>query len=213
MDPTTWRPHGLIVHPGMEAMYLGAQVTVDPNGRIVDPKEHKTIALFNFLFSRSIFPGFSYDVSPEQPPAISSQNKCDIVIKYLTVDYAWQVLCFVEGKRARNQTDSLINAVEKQASEYCQEFLEANNVDMVYACTIVGASIRCWTVEKDEPNAVTMTGFWDGSEQGKFQYYLDIGLEQNKDRLLAAFERMKAFPIRHLPLNMDHSSIGTTRRR
>ena len=201
-----WVSHGLIVDPSLESYYLAARVTVDATGDVVHPKEYRTVNLFNHLFSKFIFRESIYGID-NQNPAIGSAKACDIIINYFTDDFAHQVLCFVEATRASNQTGSLIEALEKQARDYCKEFLNANannDTDTVYACTLIGASIRCWIARRDVPGII---GFWSGDQRGSFRYYLDIGLDENRSTLERAFQKMKSVPVSQERIGTTHADM------
>jgi hypothetical protein len=189
MDPD-FRPHGLIIAPIMKVQYLSAKKSVDEHGNLlVDPKEYKAVKLFYFLLNKVLFPGFNYAVSPGQPPGLQSLNKCDIIVEPLTQHKALQVLCFAEANGANKQSISLVEAVEEQAFGYSKEFVAANdNVDIVFACTIIGASIRCWTYFEGNEK---LCGFWDGDQSHSYACYLDIGEDANRARIENAFEMMK----------------------
>ncbi|CAG9996949.1 unnamed protein product [Clonostachys byssicola] len=166
MAQPAWQPHGLVLEWGMESLYRTAQVTLDPDGNLVAPKAHLT------------------------PPESGSQKACDLVIQHLTAQGAWQVACFAKTKSADNTADTLVRALESQALGYCTDFLSANPpVDVTYACTMFGASICCWMHKRGDDS---MVGYWNGQLQGSFDYYLDIGLDENRGRILAAFNSMKA---------------------
>lgn len=47
-SPCRWLP-GDVKEPGLKALYLAAQITVDPNGNVINPKEWRTVELFNHL--------------------------------------------------------------------------------------------------------------------------------------------------------------------
>lgn len=161
------------------------------DGEPVDPKEASTAELFNHLFHKTIFVGDDFACSPKQQPHLRSNLQCDLVIKYLTSEYAWQTLCFATAKRDdnTNRPERLVDALEAQAQDYCHEFLQARaGIDMIFACTMMGASIRCWMFQREAGNLI---GFWAGEQRGESRHYLDIGVDQNIDTLNHAFSHMK----------------------
>jgi hypothetical protein len=186
MDVSTWRPHGLITKIGGEPLYLAAQVTVGSNGEIIDPKKHETIELFAWLFNKVLFRGDEWLFSSQQPYEISVPKACGRVLEQLTEDRTWKVFCFVEWARP-NQRDRLVQGLEDQVFSSCQDLLKANDLTSVFACTLIGASIRCWTVTSEE-----MVGLWNERNRGSVDYYLDIGLDQNVTQLEMAFSRIKS---------------------
>ena len=205
----SWKPHGLIQKPGLEEPYQNARLSIDIYGNEIDPKEHFTVHLFEDLFNKEIFTGDMFFVNSQQPPSRKRgrDKACDIAIKYLDQNYHHQILCFAEAKRARNMIYSKIRDLEKQAQGYCQDFLEANQKEeFVYACTLVGASIRCWIMRQGDPNLV---GFWDGQQRDDFQYYRDVGLDEHKVELVRAFDLMKSVSPSALRLGQDSSMIGS----
>jgi hypothetical protein len=186
MDVSTWRPHGFITKIGGEPLYLAAQVTVGSNGEIIDPKNHETIELFAWLFNKVLFRGDEWLFSSQQPYEISVPKACGRVLEQLTEDRTWKVFCFVEWARP-NQRDRLVQDLEDQVFSSCQDLLKANDLTSVFACTLIGASIRCWTVTSEE-----MVGLWNERNRGSVDYYLDIGLDQNVTQLEMAFSRIKS---------------------
>ncbi len=208
MDIRQWQPHGLIVDPGLEMPYRDAKQSIDEYGNEKDPKEHCTVHLFEDFF-REIFKESGYYINSQVPPASKkgSEKAGDLAIKYLTADYQHQIFCFAEAKRAKNHTHAKIRGLEEQARGYCRDFLEAYpDVDVVYACTLVGASIRCWSVSRDKQ----LTPFWDGPE-GTFERYMDVGEDRYAEHIMAAFNHMKSIPIggnAGIPLGMNYGDIG-----
>ncbi|CAH0053965.1 unnamed protein product [Clonostachys solani] len=193
IDASTWKPHGLINYPGLETKYLMAKQSVNDRGNLlVDRTAYKAVNLFEFLFNKFVFSDLKFSVSSQTPSNVQSRKACDIVIEAETPDRAWQTLCFAGAKRAANQTESLVKAVEDQALGYCKDFLTANSdINKVFACTIIGASIRCWTYSQGDEDLV---GFWDGQSRDSYRYYLDIGDDANVARLNHAFNFMKSNP-------------------
>jgi len=125
----------------------------------------------------------------------------------LTTNYHHQILCFVEAKRARNTIYSNIRDLENQAQGHCQDFLEAHpESDLVYACTLVSARIRCWSLSRGDRKLV---GFWDGNGRDDFRYYRDVGLDEHKLELEKAFDLMKSMPPTAIRLGQDPPTIGS----
>lgn len=174
----------------------------------VDPKEHFTTHLFEDIFNKVLFHEANFFVNSQQPPVSKkgSEKACDIAINYVTDTFDRQIFCFVEAKRASNIIHSKIQSLEEQALTYCLEFLAANpDATMVFACTLVGASIRCWSVQADAPE---LKGFWDGGDVGSFDFYKDVGDEAHRGLLERIFNFMKTMPVGTMPLGLPSSSIG-----
>ena len=135
------------------------------------------------------------------------EKACDLAIKYLTHSNKHQIFCFAEAKRAKNHTYSKIRDLEVQAGEYCLEFLEANpEVARVFACTLVGASIRCWDMER---GATRLRPFWGKPAEHDFTCYIDVGDDHLAHAVETAFSHMKAVPVGNdMPFYLDYDSIG-----
>ncbi|CAG9947134.1 unnamed protein product [Clonostachys rosea f. rosea IK726] len=164
MDITTWSPHGLITTPLSEILYLSAQISMDPFGNIIDPKEQQTVELFCALFNKFIFREDEFISFSQAQPQLQSNEACGFVIENYVADKdAYHILCFLEVRRAKNQTGSHIVALETQALGNCGQFFQANpGVPFIYACTLVGTYIRCWTILATEDGGPRMQGFWGG---------------------------------------------------
>ncbi|CAG9943070.1 unnamed protein product [Clonostachys rosea f. rosea IK726] len=141
MANNIWRPHGLIQDKRLEAPYLATRVTYDPDTIVHDPEEHLTIDPWSHLFQNYIFIGRDYYCS-SQVPSNSTKNKaCDLAIRYYSPEETWHIPCFAGAKRASNQELSLVSALERQASDYCKNFLAADhNLTMVLLGSGPGSS-------------------------------------------------------------------------
>ena len=210
MDIRTWRPHGLISKPGLEMPYRHAKRSIDAQGNETDPKEHFTVHLFEDLFNKVIFSEDNFFVNSQQPPASKkgTERACDISIKHIADDFEHQILCFAEAKRARNVIYSKIQELEDQALSYCLEFLTANpDVGIIYACTLVGASIRCWSLRAGEEK---FQGFWGDENMGSFDFYKDVGDDAHFPLLERSFNMMKVVPTGIVPRGLSLANIGST---
>jgi hypothetical protein len=179
----SWKPHGLIQKQTLEASYRNAKLAVDSLGNSSDPKEHFTFKLWEDLFNKQLFQGDGFTVNSQQPPSTrkGSEKACDIVVMYVDNDYEHQILCFAECKRAKSVKISKIRALETQAQGYCDEFLEAHpNIDIAYACTLVGVYIRCWSLHRGDDK---LKGFWSGNEKDHFEHYKDAGSDDDRQIL------------------------------
>jgi hypothetical protein len=206
-----WVPHGLIKNQDLEECYQNAKFSVDAKGNSYDPKEYHTVHLFEDLFNFQLFPyaeGFKSN-SQVPPSDKAGQDKAsDIATKYVDDRYKWHMFCFSEAKRAKNTSQSKIRAVETQAQGYCKEFLESHpEVNMVYANTLVGASIRCWSYKQGDSK---LRGFWNGDEKDHFEHYRDVGEDENVAQLEDAIANMKSIPTGVLRRGQDHSQIGAS---
>lgn len=86
------------------------------------------------------------------------------------------------------------------------DHLAANSdINLIYACTLVGASVRCWSLQRGDD---FLRPFWSGAGSSYAQY-LDVGEDANRDALLEVFGFMANVPLDGaLPLDMQHSDIG-----
>lgn len=60
-------------------------------------------------------------------------------------------------------------------------------------------------------NNDAMDSLWGDSEPGNYGFYLDVGLDQNREDLLRAFNKMKSFPHTHSTYGMDYLGVGSQR--
>lgn len=172
----------------MESLYLAAQVNTDTNGDPLDPKEHLSANLFECLFHRHIFTGNLLCFSGQKFDA-EQPKPCDLVAQSLSTEGVWQVVCFAEVTRSDNKPGTLVEALESQVLDHCKNYLQEEHLaERVYACTVVGTSVRCWMYERGTESLV---GFWSGQQTGQFACYLDVGLEENKETIMLAFDSMK----------------------
>ena len=210
MMTSRWVPHGLIQDQDLEEVYQAAKLSVDRDGNCKDPKEYHTIHLFEDLFNLLTFPRPNYKTNSQQPPSdkVGSDKLCDLATKAVDDGHKWHMFCFSEGKRASNTSDSKIKALEVQAQGYCKEFVDAHpHVNRIYANTLVGASIRCWSYTRGDSK---LRGFWNGDEKDHFEHYRDVGNEEHKLQLERAFADMKSMPPGVLHRGQDHSQIGAS---
>ncbi|KAH7324883.1 hypothetical protein B0I35DRAFT_425135 [Stachybotrys elegans] len=184
----SWQPHGLITLPGMEALYLSAKTATS------DPRENAATLLFQYLFQKRLFSEREFSCHSQVFPDDTEIEPCNLGIKYWTYDNTWQTLCFVEARGANHQTGTQVTALEEQVTGYCRRFLHANpDARRVFACTIVGASIRCWSFTRGDD---LLEGFWGldherEHEREPLAHYLDVGIESNKQTLVDAFNFVK----------------------
>ncbi|KAH8817090.1 hypothetical protein F5884DRAFT_853520 [Xylogone sp. PMI_703] len=197
-----WEPHGLIQDQRDEEDYQAAKITVDEHGNIIDPKEYRTVLLFKGLFEEVLFPGRNFKVNSQYLPSekMDVDKACDLAVRFVDSQYKWHILCLVEAKRAGKTG---IRDLEDQAELYCEAFLEGHqDQDVIYACTLVGVSVRCWKVTRDSPR---LQGLWDADEKGHYEFYKDVGEDANIQLLEHAFEAMKSIPVGPLRIDQDHS--------
>lgn len=189
-------PHGLIRNRDLEQGYQSAKFSVDANGDSSDPEGYPTIHLFEDLFKFELFPraeGFKSNSLVPSSDKSGQDNACDIATRYVDSKHTWHIFCFSEAKRVKNTSWSKIRDIEAQAEGYCQEYLESHpDVNIVYANTLVGASIRCWSYSKGDSE---LRGFWNGDDKGRFEHYRDVGEDENLAQLDHAIARMKSVSI------------------
>jgi hypothetical protein len=163
----------------------------------------------SYLFSRFIFNDLRYAVSSQQPPAEGSSRAVDIVISNQVSAEEWRVLCFAETKTASNSDSHRIRRLELRAIDCCRECFAANpKIAHVYVLTLIGASVRCWLASNLDGEE--LRGFWDGRVKGTYAAYLDVGLDQNRDVLLDAFNKIKTVPLLNATVGMDHQDTGSS---
>lgn len=189
MYRSTWEPHGLITAPIMEALYLSAKCGVDDEGNlVVEPSEYKPEKFFAYLFNKVYFSSMDFSVSSERPCHSFSQTSCDLLVENVE-GHTPPLFCFAG---LDSQTDNLAAAAEEQATIYCRDYLATiAEVDEVFACTLIGASLRFWRYSQSEAK---LKGFWDVFEYGEFGCYLDVGEEDNRERLERAFAVITNWP-------------------
>ncbi|RFU34565.1 hypothetical protein B7463_g1761, partial [Scytalidium lignicola] len=191
-----WVPHGLIQHIGLETPYQNAKHSIDEHGNLKDAEYYTTIALFEDLFHHIIFSSSEYKSNSLVLPSTKSDPNmaCDIVTSYIDDDnYHWHFFCFSEVRGSKSATaGTSIRALEEQVLEYCKEYLQEQppEVNLVYANTLVGASIRSWSYRRGEGN---LSGFSDSAEYGNFGCYKDIGEESNRRLLEDTFGYIKKY--------------------
>src|SRR5256885_15318792 len=123
-SPGNFQPHGLIKTPLQQQLYNRAHIANVFTG-IADPKEHETVALMENLLYRNIFNDENFTVSSEQPPRPTSDRRCDLVVRYLeSQSDSIRALCFAECKRTSTNQEFSLTALERQAYEYCNLYLD-----------------------------------------------------------------------------------------
>lgn len=191
MDTRSWRPHGLIQQQTLEAAYQNAKISVDSQGNVISPKEHFTVSLFEDLFNKVIFPEDAFSINSQVPPATKhgSEKACDIAIRCCMSGYSRRIFCFAGAKRASSHTKAAIRDLEEQARGYCADFLGANpKVNKIFACTLVGTSVRCWEFRNADSH---LRPLWGDKKPSNFSDYLDVGEDAGIPRLEKAFGAMK----------------------
>ncbi len=165
--------------------------------------------MFEDLFQHQIFSQPGYYINSQVPLAREKDNEkaCDMAIKFLPADYRHRIFCFAEVKCAETHTYSKIRHLEEQAFGYCLDFLRANpDIGRTYACTLVGASIRCWSLA---PGDNELKSFWMGPK-GSLVAYMDVGDDRYAAPLTSAFGDMKLMLIdggAGMPLGMSYEDI------
>lgn len=196
MADNIWRPHGLIKDKHLEAQYLAARVTYDPDTIVHDPKEHLTLDLWSHLFQNYIFivrDYYYYYCSSPVPSDSMNGTGCDLAIRWYSPEEAWHIPCFAGAKRASKQKLPPVSALERQAFDYCKNFLAAGpDLAVVYVYTLIGTRIRCWKCVRGDTN---LTGFWG---QGPtlprtYEAYLDAGRDDHRAKIEVAFNHMRKF--------------------
>lgn len=89
----------------------------DENGNLIDHVKHKTIRLFERLFTRVVFTEDHFIIHSRQPPAKASSLTCDIVIRTVTGAREEEVFCFYEGDGAEKTGSSEAPMAEDQVLE------------------------------------------------------------------------------------------------
>ncbi|KAI9749021.1 MAG: hypothetical protein M1835_001659 [Candelina submexicana] len=166
MATPKFQPHGFIDTPQLEVQY-------------------RTAHFSNYF--EDVF------INSQQPPEINSRKACDIVIEYTeSGTFHTRVLCFIECKRTKKTTGYDLEQVEKQALEYCMAYLGSDdNLSVVYACTAIGAHIRCWRLFKGEE---AFLGFWGGTSPAARDQYKDVGVDADAALIRWAIDYMIALP-------------------
>jgi hypothetical protein len=140
-----FQPYGLIKTPIEQVLYHKAHIANVHTG-IADPKEHEMVALMTALLYSNVFTTCeNFIVSNEQPPAPTSKQWCDIVVRYLkSGSQNIRALCFAKCKRTSTSQPFSLKALEEQAFEYCKLHLKHKGTPYVYAATMAGAHVRLW---------------------------------------------------------------------
>ncbi|KIH91146.1 hypothetical protein SPBR_01829 [Sporothrix brasiliensis 5110] len=214
MDPPAdpnypwWHKHGYITDIYLEMPYRDATMSVDIHGNEIDPKEHTTVHFFENLFNRVIFHHPRYFVNSQVPPASKkgSEKACDIAVKYADGNLRQRIFCFAEAKRAKSNTQAKIQDLERQALGYCVDYLDANSeINLVFACTLVGASLRCWSFHRGDDY---FRPFW-GDIRPSYSQYLDVGVDANVAELDRAFNFMRNMSLDGImPAGLEFHDVG-----
>ena len=171
-------------------------------------KEHATTELIENVLNKVIFRNNDdVFINSQLPPWDESRKACDIVIKYaIEGSYDLNILCFVECKRTKKTTPYSLGLVEKQALQYCAEYLhQISGVPFVYACTACGAHLRLW---KYSPGTGSLQGFWNGNTPADWASYKDIGVDADARIIQQAFDHMLSMPP-NLAAGQDYESYGS----
>lgn len=196
-----FRSHSLITSYELEFDYQAARVNIDPNGRFLNPDEEGTVTLFETLFQRVLFPKDRFMVNSQKRAAPHSQRKCDIVIRSLDHNRRPLIFCFAEANRETRTGAFDLRTLEDQATRYCEEYCAHTKEGIVYACTILGTSIRCWSYKPGEE----LIPFWTGDGA---RAYLDIGKDENVAEIMRALNDMKSIPSSSPGSGWDLSNVG-----
>ncbi|ODM19654.1 hypothetical protein SI65_04639 [Aspergillus cristatus] len=101
--------------------------------------EWASVALWNYIYNKHLFPGTGWVVTPEYPPS-SGRRRVDITIRYITQQNTLATLAFPEAKDHAASPGQITDA-ESQALDACTAYLsmEGNEgLNLVYAITSYG---------------------------------------------------------------------------
>jgi len=191
-----FRPHGLIKTPMQQQFYNKAHLANVFTG-IADPKEHATVALMEVILYGNIFTEDYFAVTSEQPPNPDSSKRCDLVVNYLEEGSdKIRTFCFAECKRAKKSQPFSLKALEEQATDYCKAYVDYEDAPFVYAATMAGAHVRLWKYMQGDDS---LTPFWGHNDEGDWQQYKDIGIDEDGRLVEDSFNNMKGWtPTRML---------------
>lgn len=200
MDLTCWKPHGLILRSEGEWPYRAAKGAADTDENSTAPSKQNALDLIAYLSQKILLVHAAVTYVGQHQPESDKAHDAALVTYDKEDSMALKVLYFANAKSSDDSEtdDSLAEALEKRALEECHEFLAANaDVEQIHACTLIGATIRCWVVKK---KADSMAGLWNGECRGKFGHYLDLGRDEDRAAIESAFSRMLGdMPIRTAP--------------
>lgn len=147
------------------------------------------------VYNQNVFPGPTFSSASQYPPAPGSRNRIDHTILYLDSGTT-SILCLnlSESKRASTRSHFSLAALERQALDYCTEYLQSEpSVPYIYAyaTTSAGAHARVWKVMQGSRDLVP---FWGPSKSGNWAEYKDLGDNEQAALVEEAFRSMKAYP-------------------
>ena len=150
-----FQKHGLIRTPLQQVLYFEAHWANISTG-IANPKEDKTIALIEAIFNQNVFSGPTFSSASQYPPAPNSRNKIDDAILYLDSGTA-SIMCLnlSESKRASSRSGYSLASLERQALDYCTEYLQSKPLSSIYLCDNI---CRCPRPSVESNARLTSTG-------------------------------------------------------
>ncbi|KAF4632627.1 hypothetical protein G7Y89_g5498 [Cudoniella acicularis] len=145
------------------------------------------------LYSNVFTTHDNFIVNSQQPPTSNSDKRCDIVIRYLeNGTQKVRILCFAECKRARTSQPFSLKALERQAKDYSELYLDSEQeIPFVYVATMAGAHIRLWTYKR---GGTELVPFWGPDALGDWKEYKDVGNDIAGQEIEHCFGQMKRFP-------------------
>lgn len=183
-----FQPHGLITTPALHVQYLSAHIE-SYDKAIHDPKEFQTLELLENILNKVVFSRSSrIFINFQQPPGIESRKACDLVVKYAEADsFQTQVLCFVKCERSEETSLYSLKALEQQALGYCKEYCSIEGKPFIHAATAYGAHVRLWKYPKGNSSLFQL---WGSEEEGHWEHYKDVGVNEDGALLLKWFTMM-----------------------
>lgn len=193
MDLSDWKFHGLILRPEGEHLYRAAKADEDSTAK---GKKRSTLDLFAWLFQKILLVDLPViwiggADSEDEEGGGGYDGGLAVVVHANGDGPALRVLCFVDAHDPGEEgDDALVEALERRALEGCKGYLATHaEQDKIHACTLIGAKIRCWTLDRppdgDEgEQQQLLLGLWAEQCRGRSSHYLDIGLDHNQNRTL-----------------------------
>jgi hypothetical protein len=181
----TFQPHGLILTPIMEGLYLQAYIANIYDG-IPDPKESKNAVLIQYILNKIIFTEGNFAGGSRWTPTPTSSSPCDYTIQYIESIYTdFRMLLLVQYNRPGSKRKVIrsepfsLKALEEKAKDRCQLYLEYmhlkdKNSTFVYAATVAGAHIRLWVYKLGD----LWVPLWGSNNPGDWGQYKDIGSDE-----------------------------------
>lgn len=215
-DLSDWKFHGLILRAEGESFYRAAAAGSESNDAPSTTSRRRTLDLFAYLFQKILFVGLPVICAgaacpdEEEEAAAVAYDAGVMTFNATGNSPSMRMLCFADGRDTANTSaadDTLAEALEKRALAGCEGFLAVQpDVQRIYACTLVGARIRCWMLARtgedgdEDERGNQLVGVWAGDCHGRFSHYLDIGADETRAVIEGALSQMLGdLPIRTSP--------------